>query len=469
MAPAQKTDKKEQKELPPLTVGNLAKDAVHVAKALVMDPGMNRIIIPILVLMASILGKVVMSKVNYTEIDFSTYMQQVEVAKMGELDYSKISGDTGPVVYPAGFLQVYGFLHWITDGGKDLPMGQLAFSYLFNITIAMTCAAYSMTGRLRPWCFYLLLCSKRLISIYVLRLFNDCFTTVAMIGVVLVLQQTAYWAQLWPKRIVFLANVVAADIFSLAISIKMNALLYLPAFVIVSYFLLEESLLQLAAVLLVIPLVQVLMAWKYLLPFFWDQEASYIRWTYLANAFNFKRKFLYEWTVNWRVLSEEVFLSDAFSNALLVGHVSVLLFFVFTRMVSPKVTGKPVGQLIKDAFSCRKTSTSLYRSQKHGPRLVLLVFATTNTIGVLFARSLHYQFLSWYCWLLPFLIHSTNVNPVIGVLAFLVHEWCWNVFPSTKASSAVLLSVLTLVLGGVWANTTFWYGKTKNIQEKKEQ
>lgn len=462
-------ENKEKPELPPLTVTNLAKDAVHVIRTLIFDPNANRLVIPMVVIAASILGKVVMAKVNYTEIDFSTYMQQVEAAQLGELDYSKITGDTGPVVYPAGFLQVYGFLHWVTSGGSDLRAGQLAFSYLFTLSVAMTCAVYSMLGRIRPWCLYLLIASRRLVSIYVLRLFNDCFTTAAMIGVVLVLQLAAYWSHLLSPTLMFLANAVAADLFSMAISVKMNALLYLPAFMVVSYFLLRESLVHLAAVFLVIPLVQVLTAWKYLLPFFWDSEASYIRWTYLANAFNFKRKFLYEWTVNWRFFSEDTFISDAFANALLVGHVCVLLVFVITRFVSPRVTGKSVLKLVKDAFnlfSATAAPENLYLLQKHGPRLVLLVFATTNTIGVLFARSLHYQFLAWYCWLLPFLIHATNIHPLPGVFIFLVHEWCWNVFPSTESSSAVLICSLVMVIAGVWANTTVWFGKTKNPNSK---
>lgn len=35
-----------------------------------------------------------------TEIDWSTYVQQVELFLSGVRDYSSIKGDTGPVVYP---------------------------------------------------------------------------------------------------------------------------------------------------------------------------------------------------------------------------------------------------------------------------------------------------------------------------------------------------------------------------------
>jgi alpha-1,3-mannosyltransferase len=34
----------------------------------------------------------------------------------GERDYSKLKGDTGPLVYPAGFLYVYSLVKFVTGG-----------------------------------------------------------------------------------------------------------------------------------------------------------------------------------------------------------------------------------------------------------------------------------------------------------------------------------------------------------------
>ena len=39
----------------------------------------------------------------YTEIDWKAYMQEVEGYLSGERNYERIRGDTGPLVYPAGF------------------------------------------------------------------------------------------------------------------------------------------------------------------------------------------------------------------------------------------------------------------------------------------------------------------------------------------------------------------------------
>jgi hypothetical protein len=49
--------------------------------------------------------------------------------------------------------------------------------------------------------------------------------------------------------------------------------------------------------------------------------------TYVAGAFDLSRVFLYKWTVNWRFVSEQMFLSSSFSRALLASHLVLLLAF----------------------------------------------------------------------------------------------------------------------------------------------
>ena len=56
---------------------------------------------------------------------------------------------------------------------------------------------------------------------------------------------------------------------------------------------------------------------------------------YLSRAFDLSRQFKYEWTVNWKFVSEEVFLSRSFSIALLAIHASLLLLFIGTRWMKP--------------------------------------------------------------------------------------------------------------------------------------
>lgn len=453
-------------DLPPFTLRNVLLDVYHGGMFLVHDPKARRLVVPLIVCAVSIVCKVIIANVAYTEIDFSTYMQQVDMVSAGELDYSVIGGDSGPIVYPAGFVQVYQMLSWLTEGGQYIRRAQFAFGYLFTATTALTCTVYCMAADVPPWPLYLLLCSKRLYSIYVLRLFNDCFATVGVLAVVLLLQLATYWRRHMSGSMTLLLCAVAADVYSMALSVKMNVLLYLPAFGLVVFFLVGERLVHTALVLLVIPVVQLMIGWRFLLPLFWDDDARYLRWAYLSNAFDFSRQFLYKWTVNWKFVGEDTFLSPAFANALLVGHVSVLAAFVFGRFLHPKVTGKLLLVLVKDTlarpFENTVSGHNLLLSRDAGPQLVLLIFSVTNLIGVLFARSLHYQFLSWYCWLMPFLLYACRCNVVVGCVVFVLHELCWNVYPSTAQSSQLLVVILSGILLSVYFSD-IWF-KRANLQ-----
>lgn len=57
-------------------------------------------------------------------------------------------------------------------------------------------------------------------------------------------------------------------------------------------------------------------------PFFFAKSDPHLLKAYFTSAFDFSRQFLYEWTVNWRFISEEAFLSRERAVALLAGHVS---------------------------------------------------------------------------------------------------------------------------------------------------
>lgn len=450
-----------EKEPPQFTLKNVSTDIVNGIGALIHNPFCTRIVIPLIITATSIITKVIIKNVAYTEIDFKTYMQQIDMINDGEIDYNYIRGDSGPIVYPAGFVEIFQLLHKFSNGGEDIQFCQGVFGYLFVFTNLLTCIVYTAGTSMPPWPFYLLLLSKRIFSIYVLRLFNDCFTTVFMICVVLVLQQASIFYSLGLKKLSFLILIFAADVYSVAISIKMNALLYLPAFIIAVFFLCEESLLRLACVLSAIPVVQIMIGWRFLLPLIWNERTRYLRHAYISNAFNFRRKFLYKWTVNWKFLPEEWFLSDIFSVTLLIAHVSVLFCFIFTRYISPRITKKKVLRLIGDAlkhpFKKNIMPNNSYIRGKSGPQLIFLLFATCNFIGVIFARSLHYQFLSWYFWQLPYMLYMTKWGLPTCFALWCLHEWCWNVYPTTALSSATLVIVLLSILYRVWIQRSSWF------------
>lgn len=377
----------------------------------------------------AVLCAAIILRVNYTEIDWLAYMQQVELFIAGERDYSLIKGQTGPVVYPAGHLYLFSALYWITDQGKDILTAQVMFAGLYLATIAVTMGTYRI-AKAPVTIFPLLILSKRLHSIYLLRLFNDGISSFFM-------SLSTYY---YVKDNFVLGSVL----FSLALSVKMNALLYVPAVVMI--------LIQGRGVLKAIRHISIIIQIQVLIgsPFLVHNVSSY-----LGRAFQFSRVFLYKWTVNWRFLSEETFLSSQFSTLLLIGHLAVLLLFAATRWNRPSRLS--LLQLIRT--SMKTTFGVLFPTGNDGPMakmmpdFILTTLYVSNLIGILFARSAHYQFYSWFALSVPFLLHKSGLPQPLQFGLWTLQEWAWNVYPSTPKSSAVVVGVPIVMLIAVWKTT----------------
>src|SRR6185312_367334 len=80
------------------------------------------------------------SVVRYTEIDYSTYLEQVDLFLQGERNYKLIRGQTGPIVYPAGFLYIFSLFRWIA--GNDIRMAQYLFCVLEALTVYLVSLIY---------------------------------------------------------------------------------------------------------------------------------------------------------------------------------------------------------------------------------------------------------------------------------------------------------------------------------------
>lgn len=107
---------------------------------------------------------------------------------------------------------------------------------------------------------------------------------------------------------------------SLALSVKMSALLYLPGLLVILFK--RHGLMVTMRHLLVVAVTQIMLARSFL-----AEDA----WAYFQNAFDLSRVFMYKWTVNWRFLDEQTFLSRPWARSLLLGHVTVLVAFGLFR------------------------------------------------------------------------------------------------------------------------------------------
>ncbi|PYH44559.1 dolichyl-P-Man:Man(5)GlcNAc(2)-PP-dolichol alpha-1,3-mannosyltransferase [Aspergillus saccharolyticus JOP 1030-1] len=382
---------------------------------------------PLLVLGDAFLCTLIIWKIPYTEIDWSTYMQQIALYLGGERDYTLIKGSTGPLVYPAAHVYSYSLLYHLTDEGRDIFFGQVLFAALYLITLVVVLACYRQSGA-PPYLFPLLVLSKRLHSIFVLRLFNDGLAALTM------------WLAIWlfQKR----RWTAAVAIWSVGVGIKMTLLLLAPAVAVCTV--LSLSLVPSIRLGVLALLVQVLLA----IPFLRENPAGYV-----SRAFELTRQFMFKWTVNWRFVGEESFLSKEFSLTLLAIHILLLIIFLVFGWLKPINSRLP--EFVQNLLTGRHQPVPLSSSY------IMAVLLSSLAIGLLCARSLHYQFFAYLSWATPFLLWRAGLHPVVLYIVWAAQEWSWNTYPSSNASSMVVVLSLAVQVFGILANRTTSFAGTR--------
>ena len=275
------------------------------------------------------LSSLIIVKVPYTEIDWQAYMEEVDFWLDGEYDYRKIYGGTGPLVYPAGFLYSFGALQWLTQ--REIPKAQVVFWVFYLLTqgtvlILYTCVLRYVRQQMdkrdkidkrqttqssraishKIWSFRVVmgcLClSKRYHSIFLLRLFID--------GPTMLMAYMSFWFFIQHKW------VIGCFVFSLAVSAKMNVLLFAPGLL---YLLIQASPRRTIPRLAICAVTQLILGAPSLL----RHPVSY-----LCKAFELDRQFFFKWTVNFKFLPEEWFLSSRWALFLLILHLGFLGIYI---------------------------------------------------------------------------------------------------------------------------------------------
>ncbi len=396
----------------------------------------------------------VIHRVAYTEIDWRAYMQEVEGPLLeGQWDYLELRGDTGPLVYPAGFVWVFIGIRALTDQGMDIRRAQ----YLFAIMHALL--VYFFLGSIyykpqtpaaehRPesetrgggeksqqleqprneqpplWVGILVLLSRRTRSIFVLRLFNDCVAMVFLYCCIFMLVRR-HWN-------------VACFCFSAALSIKMNIVLFAPglAVVLLQTGGLVSSLCRGTAVIAS----QAAVA----LPFLQANAQGY-----MIRAFELGRVFTFKWTVNFAFLPESIFVGKPLAYATLTATLVTWLIFGHLQFARWTHSRDGLVGLLRDslyrpfAVSAAMNGTHLASFVPHA----CLVLFTSNFVGIVFARSIHYQFYAWYYHSLGYLAYRAGLSLGVALVTIGAIEVCFNVFPATPVSSAIWqIAHLTLLV-----------------------
>ncbi|XP_077998646.1 dol-P-Man:Man(5)GlcNAc(2)-PP-Dol alpha-1,3-mannosyltransferase-like [Glandiceps talaboti] len=367
----------------------------------------------------------VIENIRYTNIDWEAYMDEVEGVVNGTYDYMELKGGTGPLVYPAGFVYFYLVLYYITGFGANIRLAQYIFAIFYLINLLLVFRIYQRTEKCPPYVLIFMCCtSYRIHSIYVLRLFNDPIAMLFLyLSINLFIDKKWSWGCFW---------------FSVAVSIKMNVLLFAPGLLIL--LLTEFGFWATIPRLFICAIIQLLVA----IPFLAENPQGYI-----IRSFDLGRQFFFQWTVNWRFLPEEIFLNRYFHITLLGLHVVLLILFTLFKWTRKTGTLKKLLQKPE-----KKEERTLTEND------IVFTLFSSNFIGMCFSRSLHYQFYVWYFHTLHYLLWSTSLPNVLRILILGVIELCWNTYPSTDYSSGALHVCHFAILLGLWLS---------RLEEKEKQ
>ncbi|KAL5013721.1 hypothetical protein ScPMuIL_007991 [Solemya velum] len=384
-----------------------------------LDPSLPIPLMVVLFVAEMLVNYIVIQRIKYTEIDWVAYMQEVGGVVNGTYDYSQLKGDTGPLVYPAGFVYIFMGLFYLTGHGTNVRLAQYIFGLLYLVTLLLVFHIYRKTKIVPPYVLFFICCaSYRIHSIYILRMFND---PVAMVFMYMAIG--LFLANHWGWGCLF---------YSLGVSVKMNLLLFSPAILLL--LLVTQGTVGTIKHLTICAVPQILLA----LPFLLVNPRAYI-----VMSFNLGRQFFYKWTVNWRTIPETTFLNQYFQATLLSAHIGVLLLFIFYKW------------------------KRLFPGVKFGLLMLPIQNQLANFIGMCFSRSLHYQFYVWYFHGLHYLLWCSTLPVVLRVLVLGLIEMAWNTYPSTVLSSSLLHVSHGIILFGLWYCPAYYTKPSKTVEAQK--
>lgn len=212
-------------------------------------------------------------------------------------------GDTGPLVYPAGFVYIYSIFYFITSRGSNVRLAQYIFIAIYLLQMYLVLQLYAKARKVPPFVLLIMaFTSYRIHSIYVLRLFND---PIAILFLYIALN--FFLDGEWTRGSLF---------YSLAVGVKMNILLFAPALLL--FYLTNLGLKGTLKQLLVCGAFQLVLGAPFLLTHPME---------YLKGSFDLGRIFEHKWTVNYRFLERSIFEDKTFHLALLAVHLLLLGFF----------------------------------------------------------------------------------------------------------------------------------------------
>lgn len=277
---------------------------------------------------------------------------------------------------------------------------RIAFMTIYIITWIIV---YIIYFKAKTPFFYLplLTISKCLRSIYLLNLSDESIPMLLLYIAILTLLNQRYK--------------LATLFFSIALSIRTNALMFLPAWILI----LMVHLGLLSAIFHILFIMNIYFV------------SSFI----LSNNISFE-SIPYDSTVNW------AFIPNNFSIYTISMSAYIIILSIFFAFWS-KVSGGTRLFLIRSVMYPKDPHPNSYSTEDQ-----LTILFSCNLVGILCIPCL-YSFYPWYFHTIPFLMYKSNLFLPLQYIIFFTIEICWCIAPPTVFSSLCILSSHIILLIGL--------------------
>lgn len=394
-------------------------------------------------------------------------------------------------MYPAGFVYIYTIFYYITDHGKNIRLAQYCFIGIYLLQMYLVLKIYSKSRKVPPYVLvFSAFTSYRIHSIYVLRLFNDPIAILFLYAAL-----NFYLNGNWTLGSIFL---------SLGVSVKMNILLFAPAILLL--YIVNLGYANTFKQLSICAAIQLILGAPFLLTY----PVEYMKGSFdFGRIFEhkwtvnyrflpieiFQHKYFHIMLLAVHISLLLVFLVPSYKYLQNYCRLRTLQIQLQPQIdaknrendangtaaakkstkkrkakdneenkqneeemtINQKIFLNSFEQMLKKSsgsstpITTTNNDTISKKYEIHFDRaiqLAILPIFLANFIGIICARSLHYQFYVWYFHSLPYLSWFTDFNVSLKLLLLGLIEFAWNTYPSTVLSSSLLhFSHLILLYG----------------------
>jgi len=314
---------------------------------------------------------------TYQDDDYYSYIEQAQTIREGNLNYDAISGRSGPVAYPAlnSYLHLFYLNKYITDDGQYYTTARAICSLVHLITMYFIVRIYQLAFKDKPKLTNLVVlhCFSFIsLQAFSEKIFNDSYVTL----------YTVIAIYLFQTQFVFLGCISV----SLAIGFKANALIYLPAV----YLLASKSRGIFIGTLYVMMTLALQVGYAYPFLSVYPQE-------YINRSYDFGRVYVHGHNFFWKFVPPFIIRLPVFNASLLLAQLGLLCFYLFSKWLKLKDCFSQLGIWPIKLFPKYAEQDSFYVAE---------VFFLCNFIGMVCARGIFFQYMTWFWFSVPFVLWS---------------------------------------------------------------